>query len=259
MKILLSNDDGVFSVGINTLAAALSDIADVTIVAPDRNKSGVSNSLTLEMPLKARQIEDKIYSVQGNPADCIHFALNEVFENKPDLLISGINHGANLGDDMIYSGTVAAATEGYLFGVPSIAVSLVGRGNFSDAANYIRELVLNIQSTPLPTDRILNINIPSCPRSEWAGVKVTHQGQREHILNMVKQRDPRGEDAYWIGAAGKGITVQINKEQANSDFTAIENNYVSITPIKIDLTAYEDIAKVAQWLESKENQLSCKQ
>ena len=254
MKILLSNDDGVFAEGINALAAALSDIANVTIVAPDRNRSGVSNSLTLETPLKVRQVADRVFSVQGNPVDCIHVALNEVFDSKPDLLISGINHGANLGDDVLYSGTVAAATEGYLFGVPSIAVSLVGNKGFTDAANYIRELVQNIQSAPLPMDKILNINIPNCPRAEWAGVKVTQQGEREHILNMVKQTDPRGENVYWIGAAGKAIT-----NSPNSDFSAIEDRYISITPINVDMTAYEDMAKVTQWLESKENRSLCKQ
>ena len=244
LRILLSNDDGVFAEGINTLAAVLSDIADITIVAPDRNRSGASNSLTLESPLRVRQIETNIHSVQGTPTDCVHFALNELMkDNLPDLIIAGINHGANLGDDTLYSGTVAAATEGHFLGLPAIAMSLVGRNHFDTAAQVALELVCNHIEKPLTTERVLNVNVPDCAYAQITSWEVTRLGARHHSESMIKATDPRGETIYWLGPPGK-------KQDAGkgTDFYAIKHNQVSITPLQVDLTAHDSLAMMADWL-----------
>jgi len=244
LRILLSNDDGVFAEGLNTLAAVLSDIADITIVAPDRNRSGASNSLTLESPLRVRQIEAQIHSVQGTPTDCVHFALNELMKNNlPDLIITGINHGANLGDDTLYSGTVAAATEGHFLGLPAIAMSLVGDKHFDTAALVALKLVQNHLEKPLTTKRVLNVNVPDCEYAQISSWEITRLGARHHSESMIKDTDPRGETIYWLGPPGK-------KQDAGqgTDFYAVKHNCVSITPLQVDLTAHDSLTIMADWL-----------
>lgn len=190
MKILISNDDGVHAEGIQTLANALKDIAEIVVVAPDRNRSGASNSLTLESPLRVNEIKPNVFSVQGTPTDCVHFALNELMKDDyPDLVLSGINHGANLGDDVLYSGTVAAAMEGHFLGVQAIAISLVGKTHFDTAARIAKELVLQHRSNPIPTNRLINVNVPDVPFEKLGTTEVTRLGARHHAENMIKQLD----------------------------------------------------------------------
>lgn len=245
LTILLSNDDGVYAEGIRTLAQALADIAEIIIVAPDRNRSGASNSLTLEQPLRVTEIEPKVFSVQGTPTDCVHFALNELLTDQlPDLVLSGINHGANLGDDVLYSGTVAAAMEGHFLGVQSIAFSLVGNTHFETAAQIARQVVLQHLASPIPTNRLININIPDLPFEQLQGIQVTRLGARHHAENMIKQKDPRGHDIYWLGPPGREQDAG-----EGTDFYAIEQQAVSVTPILVDLTAHESLAAMAKWLK----------
>ena len=234
IKILLSNDDGVHAEGIRVLAKALSDLADITIVAPDRNRSGASNSLTLEQPLRVNELSAGNYSVQGTPTDCVHFALNELMKDDlPDLVLSGINHGANLGDDVLYSGTVAAAMEGHFLGVQSIAFSLVGNTHFTTAAHIARHLVEQHLASPIPTNRLLNVNIPDVPLEDLKEIRVTRLGARHHAEAMIKQQDPRGHDIYWLGPPGKEQDAG-----EGTDFYAIEQGYVSLTPLQVDLSAH---------------------
>lgn len=245
LKILLSNDDGVHAEGIHTLAKALASFADITIVAPDRNRSGASNSLTLEQPLRVTEIAPSIYSVQGTPTDCVHFALNELMKDDlPDLVLSGINHGANLGDDVLYSGTVAAAMEGHFLGVQAIALSLAGKVNFATAAQVAVELVEQHLKQPIPTNRLLNVNIPDLPYADLSGTVVTRLGARHHAEDMIKQKDPRGHDIYWLGPPGKEQDAG-----EGTDFFAIEHGFVSITPLQVDLTAHESIGAMSHWLK----------
>lgn len=247
MKILLSNDDGVYAQGLNTLARALADLAEIVIVAPDRNRSGASNSLTLEQPLRVDLIEPNTYSVQGTPTDCVHFALNELLKDDlPDLVLTGINHGANLGDDVLYSGTVAAAMEGHFLGVQAIAFSLVGTANFTTAAQIARQLVEQHLNAPIPTNRLLNVNVPDRPFEELAGIQVTRLGARHHAESMIKQKDPRGHDIYWLGPPGKEQDAG-----QGTDFYAIEHGYVSLTPLQVDLTAHESLPSMDNWLKEK--------
>ncbi len=247
LKILLSNDDGVYAEGINTLAKELSAIADITIVAPDRNRSGASNSLTLEQPLRIKEIAPQIYSVQGTPTDCIYFALNELMsDDMPDMVLSGINHGANLGDDVLYSGTVAAAMEGHFLGVQSIAFSLVGNSNFASAARIARQLVEQHIKQPIPANRLLNVNIPDRPYAHTSDIKITRLGTRHHAENMIKQQDPRGVDIYWLGPPG-----QMRDAGEDTDFYAIEHGFISVTPLKVDLTAHESLVSIGNWLKDK--------
>ncbi|CZF83785.1 5'-nucleotidase SurE [Grimontia celer] len=243
MHILISNDDGVFADGINVLAEVLSDIATVTVVAPDRNRSGASNSLTLENPLRLREVGDSRYAVQGTPTDSVHVALNALVKDKVDFVITGINHGANLGDDVLYSGTVAAATEGFFMGVPAIAVSLCGNTHFHTAAQVVKKVVLNDKETPLPRNRLLNINVPDVPMEDIQGWQVTRLGARHRAEDMIEDRDPRGQAIYWIGPPG-------TKQDAGpgTDFYAIENNCVSLTPLQVDLTAHDTIDTLNLWV-----------
>lgn len=247
MKILLSNDDGVHAKGIHALAEVLSDLAEIIIVAPDRNRSGASNSLTLEQPLRVQEIATNTYSVQGTPTDCVHFALNELLKNDlPDLVLSGINHGANLGDDVLYSGTVAAAMEGHFLGVQSIAFSLAGKANFATAAKVARQLVEQHIATPIPTNRLLNVNIPDVSFERLRGTQVTRLGARHHAEAMIRQKDPRGHDIYWLGPPGKEQDAG-----EGTDFHAIENHYISITPLQVDLTAHESLRSMDTWLKGE--------
>jgi 5'-nucleotidase len=245
MRILLSNDDGVYARGIRILADALKDIAEIIIVAPDRNRSGASNSLTLEHPLRVDEIAPNIFSVQGTPTDCVHFALNELLrDNLPELVLSGINHGANLGDDVLYSGTVAAAMEGHFLGVQSIAFSLVGETHFDTAAQIARELVLQHIQSPIPTNRLLNVNIPDIPYEHIAGTLVTRLGARHHAEAMIRQKDPRGHDIFWLGPPGKEQDAG-----EGTDFYTVDHGYVSLTPLQVDLTAHESIVRMTDWLK----------
>ncbi|NLS12827.1 5'/3'-nucleotidase SurE [Vibrio sp. SM6] len=247
LSILLSNDDGVHAQGIHALADALRDLADITIVAPDRNRSGASNSLTLEQPIRVQQIAPNVYSVQGTPTDCVHYALNELMKDAlPDLVLTGINHGANLGDDVLYSGTVAAAMEGHFLGVQSIALSLVGQHHFATAAQVAREVVEQHLISAIPANRLLNINVPDKPYAELAGKRVTRLGARHHAEAMIKQHDPRGHDIYWLGPPGKEQDAG-----EGTDFYAIDQGFVSITPLQVDLTAHQSLAAMALWLQDK--------
>lgn len=245
LKILLSNDDGVYAEGIHALAYALADLAEIVIVAPDRNRSGASNSLTLERPLRVTNIEPNTYSVQGTPTDCVHFALNELLKDDlPDLVLSGINHGANLGDDVLYSGTVAAAMEGHFLGVQSIALSLVGKRHFATAGKIARQLVLQHLTSPIPTNRMINVNIPDLAFEQVQGIQVTRLGARHHAENMIKQHDPRGHAIYWLGPPGREQDAG-----RGTDFYAVEHQYVSVTPILVDLTAHESLGAMEDWLK----------
>lgn len=247
MRILISNDDGIFADGINTLAAALEEIGEVTVVAPDRNRSGASNSLTLDNPLRIREEGERRVSVEGTPTDCVHFALNEWLEYRPDIVVAGINHGANLGDDVLYSGTVAAATEGHFLGVPAVAVSLVGSQHFDTAAMVIKDIVGKLTEQPLPTNKILNINVPDVPFSELGDWQVTRLGARHRAEKMEKAVDPRGKTIYWLGPPGA-----CQDAGPGTDFYAIEHNHVSITPLQVDLTAHDAINDIEQWLTQVE-------
>ncbi|ORT52146.1 stationary phase survival protein SurE [Vibrio sp. qd031] len=249
MRILLSNDDGVHAEGIRTLAKELADIAEVTIVAPDRNRSGASNSLTLETPLRVSEIEPNVYSVQGTPTDCVHFALNELMkDNLPDLVLAGINHGANLGDDTLYSGTVAAAMEGHFLGVQAIAFSLVGHQHFAQAAKIAKRLVQHHQQNRIPTNRLLNVNFPDIHTLSIEELDITRLGARHHSESMIKQQDPRGHDIYWLGPPGKEQDAG-----EGTDFYAIEHNRISITPLQVDLTAHESLPSMKQWIHGTSN------
>jgi 5'-nucleotidase len=246
VKILVSNDDGYHAKGITALAAALSKIAEIVVVAPDRNHSGASNSLTLTSPLRIYEAEPNRYLVNGTPTDCVHLALSGHLNFEPDIVVSGINHGANLGDDVIYSGTVAAATEGRFLGFPAIAVSLVGEraSHFDTAAQVAAELVLRLQERPLDNDVILNVNVPDRPYGEIAGLKAARLGFRHRSEPLVRTKDAHGRTIYWIGPAGEGQDAGVD-----TDFHAVEHGYVSVTPLKVDLTRHEAIPAVADWLD----------
>ena len=247
MRILVSNDDGYLARGINALADALAQIADVVVVAPDRNQSGASSSLTLHAPLRVREVGADRYFVNGTPSDCVHLALSGFLDYDPDIVVSGVNHGANLGDDVIYSGTVAAAMEGRFLGLPAIAVSLVGRDgdHFETAARVATDLVARLQASPLPSDLMLNVNVPDVPYDELNGARVTRLGFRHRSEHVVKTADPRGQTIYWIGPAGPGQDAG-----PGTDFEAIESGAVAVTPLKVDLTRHESLVELDAWLST---------
>lgn len=245
MRILVSNDDGVHAEGIRALSEALAACGEVIVVAPDRNRSGASHSLTLEVPLRVTRIAETGYhAVKGTPTDCVHLAVNELVRPEPDMVVAGINHGANLGDDVIYSGTVAAATEGRHLGFPSLAISLVGKTHFATAAHYAAQLVRGMMVHPLPADQILNVNVPDRPLDQIKGIRVTRLGNRHRAESVICSEDPRGQPIYWIGPPG-------SQQDAGegTDFAAIEQGYVSITPLTIDMTAYSSLAGLGAWLD----------
>lgn len=245
MRILVSNDDGVYAPGLAALVEAMKEIATVDVVAPDRNCSGVSNSLTLTNPLRAKTIENGYISVEGTPTDCVHLALTGLLERTPDLVVSGINSGANLGDDVLYSGTVAAATEGRFLGLPAIAISLVGSNfnYFKTAGKVAQHLVKHIHLASLPSQTILNVNVPDIPYEDIQGYEVTRLGTRHSAEPTVRQIDPRGQEIFWVGPPGA-------EEDAGpgSDFYAINQNKVSISPLKVDLTNYDALQNVSGWI-----------
>jgi 5'-nucleotidase len=246
MKILVSNDDGYLATGINVLTEALSKIADVVVVAPDRNRSAASSSLTLDAPLRVSKITENRFIVNGTPSDCVHLALSGFLDEEPDLVVSGINHGANLGDDVIYSGTVAAALEGRFLGFPTLAVSLVGDRlqHFDTAALVACELVERLKRASLPSDVILNVNVPDKPFDELNGMAAARLGFRHKSEPIVKSKDAHGRRIYWIGPAGPGQDAG-----EGTDFHAIEQGTVAITPLKVDLTRHDAVATLAQWLQ----------
>ena len=246
MRILLSNDDGYFAPGLHELATVLGTIADITVVAPERDRSGASNSLTLDRPLKLAQAHNGFYHINGTPTDCVHMAVTGLLDFLPDIVVSGINHGANMGDDTIYSGTVAAATEGYLLGIPSIAVSLASKSgkHFNTAARVALDLVQQFISKPTSEPVLLNVNVPDLPYEQLKGREVTRLGKRHKAEPIVKSQNPRGETVYWVGAAGSAQDAG-----EGTDFFAIEANKVTITPLQIDLTHYAQLDTVRKWLQ----------
>jgi 5'/3'-nucleotidase len=245
MRILLSNDDGYFSPGITLLAEVLSPLGEVTVVAPERDRSGSSNSLTLDRPLTVRRAQGRVHFVNGTPTDCVHIAVTGLLKELPDIVISGINHGANMGDDTIYSGTVAAATEGFLLGIPSIAISLAaeGGGHLRTAARVAVELVTRFKQRPFGQPVLLNVNVPDVEHDLLRGMQITRLGKRHKAESVVKSKTPRGETVYWIGAAGAAEDAG-----EGTDFHAIANNRVSLTPLQVDLTRYAQLEALTAWL-----------
>ena len=245
MLILVSNDDGVYSAGIHILAEALRSIGDVYIIAPDRERSAASHALTLHKPLRLEQLEDKVYSVNGTPTDCVNLAINGILHGRPDIVVSGINKGGNLGDDVTYSGTVSAAFEGTLLGVPSFAVSQVADGDykFETAAKIALYLAMLIKEQSLPPGVLLNVNVPNLDVRDIKGIRITRQGKRIYDENAIIEKvDPRGKKYYWIG--GNRLSWEKTKD---SDFSAIEEGMVSITPLRLDLTEYSAIKTLHAW------------
>ncbi|OXR99578.1 5'/3'-nucleotidase SurE [Shewanella algae] len=246
MKILVSNDDGVTAPGIRALSEALSAVAEVLTVAPDRNCSGASNSLTLTNPLRINKLDNGYISVNGTPTDCVHLAIRELYEGEPDMVVSGINAGANMGDDTLYSGTVAAAMEGRFLGLPAVAVSLVGREltHYDSAAAYAVKIIMGLKKHPIASDQILNINVPDLPLEEIKGIRVTRLGARHKAEGMVRARDPHGREVFWLGPPG--IELDVGED---TDFYAVSQGYVSITPLTVDLTAYRQLSQLQHWIE----------
>ncbi|MBT3204104.1 MAG: 5'/3'-nucleotidase SurE [Gammaproteobacteria bacterium] len=248
MHILLSNDDGYLAPGLKAIADELSMMSEITVVAPDRNRSGASNSLTLQRPLRAQMTPLGFYKVDGTPTDCVHLALTGLLTEEPDMVVSGINSGANLGDDVIYSGTVAAATEGRFLGLPALAVSLASRDelHFDTAAKATGEIIRKLLKTPLPEDTILNINVPDLPWPEIKGFQATRLGFRHRAEPVVQQRDPYDQKIYWVGPAGLAQDAG-----EGTDFYAVKHGYVSVTPLQIDLTRHEGVKPLQNWLDNE--------
>jgi 5'-nucleotidase len=246
MKILVSNDDGYQSPGLLALVAALESIAEVAVVAPDRDRSGASNSLTLDMPLRAIRTERGSIRVNGTPTDCVHLAITGLLEREPDLVVAGINHGPNLGDDVIYSGTVAAATEGRFLGLPAIALSMDAfEPQFLDTAARVGvRLVERLRAEPLESNLILNVNVPDIPYDQLKGFAATRLGHRHKAEPVTASRDPRGRTVYWVGPAGPEQDAG-----PGTDFYAVRSGYVSITPLQVDLTRHQSLDSLARWLE----------
>ncbi len=248
MHILITNDDGYLSPGIQTLAETLGSVAEISVVAPDRNKSGASNSLTLMRPLRAEMTPEGFYRVDGTPTDCVHLAISGLLESRPDMVVSGINAGPNLGDDVLYSGTVAAAMEGRFLGLPAIAVSQLGGGpaqHYQTAADIICKVIEKMLQQPLPEDTILNVNVPDCLADDIAGISATRLGFRHKSEPSVKQLDPAGAPIYWVGPPGEAQDAG-----PGTDFYAVEQLQVSVTPLQIDLTRHNSINPMQQWLST---------
>ena len=245
MKILVSNDDGYFAPGITLLAEALRQHGEVTVVAPERDRSGASNSLTLDRPLTVRRAPNGYYSVNGTPTDCVHIAVTGLLDFTPDVIVSGVNLGANMGDDTIYSGTVAAAAEGYLLGIPSLAVSLASKTgeHFEAAIGIALQLVERFKRRPFKEPVLLNVNVPDVAPAELRGIEVTRLGRRHKAEPVVKLKTPRGETAYWIGPAGGAADAG-----PGTDFHAVQAQRVSITPLRMDLTHNAQLAGAKTWL-----------
>ncbi|MEO7760867.1 MAG: 5'/3'-nucleotidase SurE [Casimicrobiaceae bacterium] len=247
MRILLSNDDGYFAPGLQMLHDALASLGEITVVAPERDRSGASNSLTLDRPLTVRRAANGFHYVNGTPTDCVHLAVTGFLTELPDIIVSGINLGANMGDDTIYSGTVAAATEGYLLGIPAVAVSLASKAgkHFDTAGRVTADIVARFQRLGNHTPWLLNVNVPDLPFEQLGGTEVTRLGKRHKAEPVIKAVSPRGETIYWVGAAGPA-----SDSGAGTDFGAVAANRVSLTPLQIDLTHYDEQAAVHNWLNA---------
>jgi 5'-nucleotidase len=245
MRILLSNDDGYFAPGLAALAEGLAPLGEITVVAPERDRSGASNSLTLDRPLQLSRAHNGFLYVNGTPTDCVHMAVTGLLDFEPDVVVSGINNGSNMGDDTLYSGTVAAATEGYLLGVPSIAVSLVGKEfrHYATAARVARELVERLARAPFGAPVLLNVNVPDVPYDAIVEFEVTRLGRRHKAQPVVAGKNPRGETVYWVGPAGAA-----REAGPGTDFHALERGAVSITPLQVDLTHAGQIPLVGEWI-----------
>ena len=245
MKILLSNDDGYQAPGLRALHDSLTAIAEITVVAPERDRSGASNSLTLDFPIRAHRQPDGFIRVDGTPTDCVHLAITGLLEEEPDMVVAGINAGFNLGDDVLYSGTVAAAMEGRFLGLPAMAISMEGTSPryFATGARVARELVERLISKPLAPDTILNVNIPDLPYAELRGYQATRLGHRHKAEPVVKSEDPRGRLIYWVGPAGA-------EQDAGSgtDFFSVRQGFVSVTPLQVDLTRHSELDRMGDWL-----------
>lgn len=248
MHILLSNDDGYSAEGLQVLVEALRPLADISVVAPERNRSGASNSLTLDRPLHVSRAANGFIKIDGTPTDCVHIAITGLLDREPDMVFAGINHGSNLGDDVIYSGTVAAATEGRFLGLPAVAISLASGTprHFATAGQVARVLFERIRRHPLPADTLLNVNVPDVPLQELRGFQSTRLGQRHKAEPMVKSTDPRGREIFWVGAPGPEQDAG-----PGTDFHAVRHNYVAVTPLQIDLTSYDRLQILADWLPAE--------
>lgn len=248
MKILISNDDGYRADGLQHLVTALNSVAKLTVVAPERNRSGASNSLTLDVPLRVTRYDEDRYYINGTPTDCVHMAISGLFEQDHDMVVSGINDGANLGDDTLYSGTVAAAVEGRFLGLPAIAVSLVTNGgnHFASAGRVAAELVMRLQRAPLGAATILNVNVPDLPYEQIKGVQVTRLGFRHRSEAVIRSLDPKGKEVFWVGPAGAGQDAG-----PGTDFHAIANGFVSVTPLQTDLTRHTMLDDLRDWLAGR--------
>lgn len=245
MRILLSNDDGYFAPGLEALARALAPLGNIVVVAPEQNRSGASNSLTLDRPLFLKTAANGFHFVNGTPTDCVHLAVTGMLGELPDIIVSGINLGANMGDDTIYSGTVAAATEGYLLGIPSIAVSLTSfeGKNFETAGRVAADLVQRFIDNPIKEPVLLNVNVPDIPHGDLKGMEVTRLGRRHKAEPVVKMVSPRNETVYWVGAAGAAADAG-----PGTDFNAVERGLVSVTPLQIDLTHTAQLPAIRDWM-----------
>lgn len=245
MRILVSNDDGYFSPGIALLAEQLAALGEVTVVAPERDRSGASNSLTLDRPLSVRRAPNGFFFVNGTPTDCVHLAVTGMLDFLPDVVVSGVNLGANMGDDTIYSGTVAAATEGFLLGIPSLAVSLASREAryLQSAAGIARQLVERLGRAPFGQPVLLNVNVPDIAPQALGAIEVTRLGRRHKAEPVEKTRTPRGDTVYWIGAAGAAADAG-----PGTDFHAVAAGRVSVTPLQMDLTHHAHLGMVTDWL-----------
>ncbi len=245
MRILVSNDDGVLAPGINCLAEELKAVAEIEVVAPDRNRSGASNSLTLTRPIRVKELDNGYVSVEGTPTDCVHLAVTGYLEPEPDMVVSGVYEGANLGDDILYSGTVAAAMEGRYLGLPAIAVSLAGDRceHYATAAIIAKRLVMMLTNNPLPRHTILNVNVTELPLDSIKGYEVTRLGTRHCAEPIVKETDPRGRPIYWVGPPGPE-----EDSGHGTDFSAVKRGYVSVTPLQIDMTHYEVFDRLSGWI-----------
>lgn len=246
MRFLLANDDGYNAPGLLCMRDHLAALGSVTVVAPDRNRSGASNSLTLDHPLRLQRLDEDVYCVDGTPTDCVHLAITGLLDKDPDMVVSGINSGANLGDDVLYSGTVAAAMEGRFLGLPAIAVSLVSEQptHYATAARAICQLIGKLGTNPLPADTILNVNVPDLPWEGLAGFEATRLGHRHRSEPVIRDTDPKGRPIFWVGPVGAESDAG-----PGSDFHAVARGFVSVTPLQVDLTRYAALDKVAGWLE----------
>jgi len=245
MRILLSNDDGCQAPGLVLLAQRLQELAEVVVVAPERDRSGSSNSLTLDLPIRARPTANGFTAVDGTPTDCVHLAITGLLAEEPDMVVAGINAGANMGDDVIYSGTVAAATEGRFLGLPALALSMASHApaHYESGVRVAMELVRRLTSEPLSRDSILNVNVPDLPWHQLRGYRCTRLGHRHKAEPVVRSADPRGRIIYWVGPPGAEQDAG-----PGTDFHAVRSGYVSVTPLQVDLTQHGMLDELADWL-----------